>query len=80
MRLGGGGHVTHVGERRGVYKVLVEKPEEKRPLGDPGVDGKIMLRWIFRKWNLGVWTRSNCVWTGSIWLRTWTGDRHLLLR
>jgi hypothetical protein len=23
---------------------------EKKPLGDPDVDGKIILRWIFRKW------------------------------
>jgi len=22
-------------------------------LGDPGVDGRIILRWIFRKWNVG---------------------------
>jgi hypothetical protein len=26
------------------------------------VDGKIILRWIFRKWDVGVWT-------GSSWLR-----------
>jgi hypothetical protein len=25
-------------------------------LGDPGVDGRIILRWIFRKWDVGVWT------------------------
>jgi len=25
-------------------------------LGDPGVEGKIIFRWIFRKWNMGVWT------------------------
>jgi hypothetical protein len=24
--------------------------------GDPGVDGRIILRWIFRKWDVGVWT------------------------
>jgi hypothetical protein len=29
--------------------VLVEKPEGKDHLGDPGVDGRIILRWIFRK-------------------------------
>ena len=29
------GHVARVGERRGVYRVLVGKPEEKRPLGRP---------------------------------------------
>jgi hypothetical protein len=33
------GHVALMGERREVYRVLVEKPEEKRPLGRP------MLRW-----------------------------------
>ena len=27
------GHVAHMGERRGVYRVLVVKPEGKRPLG-----------------------------------------------
>ena len=36
-------------EGRGVYKVLVGKPEGKRPLGRPDVDGRIILRWIFRK-------------------------------
>jgi len=34
-------------------------------LEDPGVDGRIILRWIFRKWNVGVWT-------GSSWLRIGT--------
>jgi len=29
------GHVARVGERRGVYRVLVGKPERKRPLGRP---------------------------------------------
>ena len=32
-RLRWAGHVTHMGERRGVYRVLVGKPEGKRPLG-----------------------------------------------
>jgi len=27
-------------------------------LRDPGVDGRIILRWIFRKWNMGLWTGS----------------------
>jgi len=38
-----------MGERRGVYRVLVGKPEVKNHLGDTGVDGRIKLRWIFRK-------------------------------
>ena len=29
------GHVARLGKRRGVYKVLVWKPEEKKPLGRP---------------------------------------------
>jgi hypothetical protein len=29
------GHVARMGERRGVYRVSVEKPAEKRSLGRP---------------------------------------------
>ena len=29
------GHVARMGEERGVYRVLVGKPEEERPLGRP---------------------------------------------
>ena len=47
MRLAG--HVERVGERRCIYSVLVGKLKERERLGDPGVDGKIILRWIFRK-------------------------------
>jgi hypothetical protein len=31
--------------------------KEKDHLGDPGVDGRIIFRWILRKWEVGVWTR-----------------------
>ena len=34
-RMDWAGHVAHMGERRGVYRVLVGKPEGKRPLGRP---------------------------------------------
>jgi len=30
-------------ERRGVYRILVGKPEGKNHLEDPGVDGRIIL-------------------------------------
>jgi hypothetical protein len=50
------------GERRGVYRILVGKLRERDHLGEPGVGGRIVLRWISRKWNVGVWT-------GSSWLR-----------
>jgi hypothetical protein len=42
-----------MGKRRGVYRLLVGKPEGKRPLGNIGVDGRIILRWIFMKWSVG---------------------------
>jgi hypothetical protein len=35
-------------------------------LKEPGVDGRIILRRIFRKWDIGVWN-------GSSWLRIGTG-------
>ena len=50
-------------EGRGVHRVLVGKPEGKRPLGRP------RRRWIFRKWE-GVET-------GWSWLRIGTGGGHL---
>jgi len=51
-----------MGERRSVYRVLVGKPEGKRPVRDPGVDGTIILRWIFRKWDVEMWTGSSWLW------------------
>ena len=45
-----GGARSTFGERKCVYVVLVGKPEGKRSLGRPGVDGRIILRLIFRMW------------------------------
>jgi hypothetical protein len=38
-------------ERRAVYSVLVGKPEGRDQLENPGVDGSVILRWIFRKYD-----------------------------
>jgi hypothetical protein len=38
------GHVECTGERRRVHMVVVRKPQGKRRLGRPGVDGRIILR------------------------------------
>jgi hypothetical protein len=35
------------------------KPEGKRALGRPKLDGRIILRWVFRKWDVEVWTGSS---------------------
>jgi len=47
------GHVDRMLERRGIYRVLLGKPEVKRHLEDLGVDGRIILRLTFRKWDVG---------------------------
>jgi hypothetical protein len=51
-----------MGEERGVHRVLVGKPEGKSRWGDPDVDGRIILRWMFRK-------LEGVVGTGWSWLR-----------
>jgi hypothetical protein len=58
-----------MGKSRGLYRVLVGKPEGKRPLG------RLRRRWednikIFRKWDVGTWI-------GSRWFRTGTRGGHL---
>ena len=61
-------HVACMGERRGVYSVLVEKLEGKKPFGRP------RCRWeeIIKMQEVGF-----AVWTRSSWLRIDTGGGHL---
>jgi len=63
------GHVARMGEGRGVHRVLVGKPEGKRPLGRPR-----------RRWedNIKMDLRGvGGVETGWSWLRIGTGGGHL---
>jgi len=60
------GHVAHMGEDRGVYRVLVEKPEGRRPLGRPR-----------RRWEDNIQEVGGVVGTGWNWLRIGTGGGHL---
>jgi hypothetical protein len=39
--------------RRGIYRVLVGKSEGKSHLEDQVIDGRIILKWIFRKLDVG---------------------------
>jgi len=48
-RIGWAKHVALMGKRRNLYRVLVRKTEGRDYLGDQGVDGRIILRWICRK-------------------------------
>jgi hypothetical protein len=43
---------------------------ERDHLEDPGIEGRIIFRWIFRKWDVESWTRS-------IWLRIGKGGGHV---
>ena len=69
-RMGWAGHVARMGEEREVYRVLVGKPEGRRPLGRP------RRRWVNNitgsagGGNVGIWT-------GLGWPRIETGGGHL---
>jgi hypothetical protein len=54
-------------------RFCLEKLRERDHWGDPGVDGRILLRRIFRKWDVRVWT-------GLSWLRIETVGGHLRMR
>ena len=49
------GHVARKGEERGAYRVLVGKPDGKRPLGRPRRRLVDNIR-ISRRWDVGMWT------------------------
>jgi len=63
-------HVARMGRSEAYIGFWWGNLRERDHLGDPGVEGRIILRWIFRKWN--VW-----VWTGSSWLMIGTGGGQL---
>ena len=47
-----------MGEERRIEDFGGETLRERDHLGEPGVDGRTILRWIFRKWDVAVWTGS----------------------
>ena len=69
-RLRWAGHVARVGERRGVNRVSVGKPEGKRPRGRPRRRWENNIKMDLQKVGCGVWA-------GSSWLSTGTGGGHL---
>jgi hypothetical protein len=56
------GHVARKGSREVCIGFWYGNLREINDWGDPGVDGRIILGWIFRKWGVRVWT-------GLGWLR-----------
>jgi hypothetical protein len=66
------GHVARIGEDRGVHRLLVGKPEGKRPLG------RARRRWEdIIKMDLQEVGGGRGVWS---WLRIGTGGGHLWVR
>jgi len=61
------------GEERRKLGFGVETWGERYHLKHPDLDGRIILRWIFRKWNVGLWTRSS-------WLRIGAVGGHLFVQ
>jgi hypothetical protein len=60
-----------MGEKRNVYRLLVEKPEGRRPLGRPG------RRWL-NNIKIDLVRSDGVMWTGLVWLRIGTGLRALV--
>ena len=60
------GHVARMGERRGVYRVLVGKSEGKRPFGRHRRRCEENIKMDLQEVEWGAWT-------GLIWLRIGTG-------
>jgi hypothetical protein len=65
-----GGACSAYGGEEVAYRVLMWKREGKRLLGNPRVDLKTILRWIFRNCGVGVWTVLS-------WFVIGTDDGHL---
>jgi hypothetical protein len=59
-----------MGEGKGVYRFWWENLRKRDHWGNPGTDGRTILRWVLRKWDVGVWTGMSC-------LRIGTGGGHL---
>jgi hypothetical protein len=64
------GHVARMGERRGVYRILVGKPERERPLRRPRHRWENNIKMDLQEVGCGG------VWTGSSLLRMRTGGGH----
>ena len=63
-------NVARMGARRSAYRVLVGNLMERDQSEDLGVDRRIILKWICKKWDRGAWT-------GLLWLMIGTGGGRL---
>jgi hypothetical protein len=56
------GRVVHTGRGEAYTGFRRGNLKERDHLGEPDVDGTLILSWIFKKWDVGIWT-------GLSWLR-----------
>ena len=66
-------HVARMGEERVCIGSWWRNRRERDHWGDLGVDGWLILGWISRKWDVGIWTELG-------WLRIQTGGGRLWVR
>ena len=59
------GYVARMEEKRGIYRVVVGKCEGNNHLEDPGLDGRIILRWMFRTWEVRTGNGWSCLRIGT---------------
>jgi hypothetical protein len=64
-----GGSCGSYGDRRGASRILVGRPDGKKPLGRLRLNGSIILKWIFKK-------VGGEAWSALLWLRIGTGGGH----
>jgi hypothetical protein len=64
------GNVARIGRIEEYTRFWCGNLRERDHLGDPRIDGRIILILIFKKWEIGAWIGSN-------WLRMETGGGHL---
>ena len=51
------GQVAYTGEEKNACRLLIGKPEGKYHLGNLGIDGRVVLKWILKKYDGSIWTR-----------------------
>ena len=66
----GGACSAYGGEERRIQGFWWGNLRKRDHLRDPCVDGRLTLRWVFRKWDVEAWTETS-------WIRIGTGGGHL---